>query len=186
MSEEHNFDSRLERGLDAALQRYSNVTPGPGLETRVLATIREAGIPSRNQLHWLVWLAAPLGVAAAVIFTIQFSRPIPNLPVAKPDGVLATILTTPGPTFQSKKPRIISAKRTSASSGPLMATAAPKLKTFPAPMPLSEQERLLLAYMKHTPRGEILAQSQRDEPPPQEMNELQAPAPATRRVMDTK
>ena len=35
--------------------------------------------------------------------------------------------------------------------------------SFPTPTPLSEQERLMLAYLNHTPREEIIAQTQRSD-----------------------
>jgi len=36
---------------------------------------------------------------------------------------------------------------------------------FPTPVPLSEQEQLLLRYVARTPRGELIAQSHPDDPP---------------------
>ena len=36
------------------------------------------------------------------------------------------------------------------------AAAAPKLDRFPSSQPLSEQERLLLAYLKETPKEEVM------------------------------
>lgn len=43
----------------------------------------------------------------------------------------------------------------------LMQRESPRLEQFPAPRPLSEQERLLLAYLRATPQKEILLVAQR-------------------------
>jgi len=39
-----------------------------------------------------------------------------------------------------------------------------KQEVFPSPTPLTEQEKLLLQYLRKTPREEVVAQSHPDKP----------------------
>src|SRR5205085_1694979 len=47
-----------------------------------------------------------------------------------------------------------------------------KLDVFPSPSPLSPEEKLMLAYLRGTPRTEVAANSKPDVPPLMELNSL--------------
>jgi hypothetical protein len=53
---------------------------------------------------------------------------------------------------------------------------------FPAPSPLSEQERLAFAYLRGTPRAEVIAMSRPEPELPQEINQV-VPGPELNRTL---
>lgn len=169
--QEQEKDKRLNDLLDSMLSRYSSADPRPGLETRILAKVKDAEAPKRPWFWNLRWLAAgAVGVAvAAVIVFVLFSRtaaPGPQPQVQTNVKTPPTRVTPPEETTLSKTVILPDRSRRSASV-PTHETlvVAARLEVFPKPVPLSEQEILLLRYMASTPREELIAQSHPDEPP---------------------
>ncbi|HLY92021.1 MAG TPA: hypothetical protein VKQ89_02070 [Candidatus Angelobacter sp.] len=170
---ERDHEKHLDELLDSALSEYSAVEPGPGLQTRILAQVREAGrsaaSPQWNR-RWL-WAGA---VAAAGILLIVLSAgrhsvvPVPGKqlvekkqPAAQPAPKVANTAPLPatsGETPQQQEPRQPHREVVALRVGPRQAV-------FPSPTPLSDQEKLLLTYYSHTPREELIAQSHPEEPP---------------------
>jgi hypothetical protein len=66
MDPEKDPEQRLDRWLDDALARYSGAEPREGLETRVLASLREAEEKPRRR-GWMTWTAALVTAAAAIV-----------------------------------------------------------------------------------------------------------------------
>lgn len=167
-------DDRIDELLDSALAQYSSAEPRPGLETRILARLREAGasaqLPGRSW-RWL-WAGAMAAFAVLlfVLFTARHSQ------VAAPQNNVARSPESPGqvtiPPTQSGAPAIATGAATHRrrlrerrQTPAITVKLDQRLPVFPAPTPLSEQERLLLSYYTRTPREELIAQSRPDEPP---------------------
>src|SRR6267142_2878621 len=161
-----NRDERLEAMLDSMLSAYSDAQPRPGLETRVLATLRAQEGPresARWNIQWL-WSIGSVAAAAALLFAVwlwQAAR-TPALPAAE--------FHTPSPVLAVPSPEIHAIRRHHRIRPALpeepIALAEVRQEIFPSPTPLSEQEQALLRYLAGTSREEIVAQSRPDPPPP--------------------
>ena len=68
-------DHKLDEMLDAMLSAYSAAEPRPGLETRILANVKEQELKStaRWGFRW-TWAVAALATAALVVMVIYVSR----------------------------------------------------------------------------------------------------------------
>jgi hypothetical protein len=169
---DHDQDKHLDELLDSALSAYSSAEPRPGLETRILAKVREASgtadSPSRNW-KWL-WAGA-VACAAVLLIALWISRHV--LVQAPANNVVRTKEPPVEPARKIENSAPVTAanpanhrlRERGASRPQTVAVAVPRLPVFPAPTPLSEQEKLLLSYYAHTPREELIAQSRPDEPP---------------------
>jgi hypothetical protein len=160
--EEKKQDRFLDDLLDAGLARYSNVTPRPGLEGRILANARAA----RQQSSWFVWagrLAA--GAVAAIIvvgvFNLAHRRAKLIQPPAATTGETApqiSVSILPGESDRESRP----SRRALMGRMPRSVTQTARQETlldvFPSPQPLTEQEKLLAQYVRQTP-AEVLAAS---------------------------
>jgi hypothetical protein len=170
---DHDQEKHLDELLDSALSAYSSAEPRPGLETRILAQVREAagttGSPSRNW-RWL-WAGA-VAVAAVLLIAVWIGwhtqSPAPTNNVVRTNKPPAQ----PAPRFESSAPVTASnpanhrRRERGVHSPQTVAIAVPRQPVFPEPTPLSEQEKLLLSYYAQTPRQELIAQSHPDEPSP--------------------
>ena len=155
----------LHRWLDRALVEYGNMEPRPGLEARVLANLsaERERITVRQRWFWALTLAA----TAAVIILAVWMESNTGLRT-KPPTSLTTASEQQAQSQQrpveTAKPDVFQQSRKIASPRvhrnqavhSLEAAAAPKLDRFPSSQPLSEQERLLLAYLNQTPKEEVM------------------------------
>lgn len=156
----------LDDVLDRALALRGHGEPRPGLESRVLATLR-----SRPRLPWWrallanrpAWVAAGAVAAAfglAALFLLQRPRTaeigtpaVASVPARNarpaaagapsPSTIPAAVEPLAGPTRTRAATRLVSTTRT------------PRRTSFPERRPLSEQERLLLRYVSEAPREEV-------------------------------
>jgi hypothetical protein len=170
---DHDKDKHLDELLDSALSAYSSAEPGPGLETKILAQVREAASSKESPGRNWKWLWAGAVAAAAVLLAAlllgrhsQVVGPGNNIVHTAPPPV------QPGPQVHKSMPASTGNARNHA---PKMHVPLPQQNAslalnqrpsvFPTPTPLSEQEKLLLSYYAHTPREELIAQSHPEEPP---------------------
>lgn len=164
-------DRQLDQLLDSALAQYSAVEPRPGLETRILARIadsRSAASTRAGVLRWL-WTGAAAAALAAIILFSFFSRPatrsrqLPNTVRTQPQPQRVLPTSVAQVPHERKQPRQTTgaAQRRSAAVRQAGAVGV-RQKVFPTPVALSEQEALLLRYLSHTPREELLAQAHPD------------------------
>lgn len=135
--------------LDASLRARADVEPRVGLEDRVLA--RLAAEPPRRALTWWpVFAAVAAGLLFTVMLTIMHFRMEPRTTVATPTAPggprTAERLTIQAGNAVSKP---VHAIRKHGTSTVLVERASyqqqqlPKLATFPAPRPLTAEERIL-------------------------------------------
>ena len=164
---EDEKDKQLDDLLDSLLSRYSSAEPRPGFETRILAQVKEATAPGKPWFWNLRWLAAGAAGAAvvAVIMFILFSRtataPRPQPPIVNNRKVPSPSMMLP---LVVVAPKAVREPRVSPQPQPEEPTVVARQAVFPAPTPLSEQERLMLRYLVATPKEELIAQSRPDEP----------------------
>src|SRR5438034_11174527 len=134
--DERQFESEL---LEAALRERARTQPRAGLEERILSGVEARRAPRFPALPRWAWILVAGAAAVAVVAAIKLHRP----PVSGPPLTSAT--SAPTPTLA--KPSV---------SHPLITRVPPpaansqtvRLAVFPAPRPLSPQEKLLLAYVR--------------------------------------
>lgn len=189
--------SKLDELLDSALAEYGSAEPRPGLEGRVVASLRAAAAePAPHPGGWRAVLAlllrpAAAGVLAAATLAAVLAfyfvaggreRPTPPSPrvaagrgsaaSAGPEAAAPLDPKAPAaaagpaaPAPSASKPPTLLAVRS--SPRPVRGSRVVRLDSFPAHSPLTEQERLLLAYVSAAPREEVVPRSGfLDEPAP--------------------
>jgi hypothetical protein len=173
---------QIDDMLDSLLANYSSAEPRPGLETRILANLRDA--EEKEAAHgwwnfkwlWVGAVAAAIIVAAVLIGGRHRVEPPTHVIVKTSPAVPQPVIKEPNaqqPAVQSRAPvavgpeRVIHRHKTLAHEPQQDATLALSQRpaVFPTPTPLSEQEKLLLSYLAGTPREEVIAESHPDEPP---------------------
>lgn len=188
--------------LEASLKHYHGEEPRQGLEKRILAGVRtreRAGL--RRSVVWV--LAACAGILTAIALTLHVAlgprrQPIPRASLPpKESGVERTPLEAATPPAQGmasrQEPRLRPGRPSSAGArdrGPRLVpgamekprTAQPAVRAtrharpeqFPTPLPITEEEKLLLAYVSKAGKAEVAEKaSTADEAP---ISELSIPA----------
>jgi hypothetical protein len=176
-------DHKLDAMLDNLLSTYSSAEPRPGLETRILANLREESATSRGwNLIWM-WAGAAAVAVVAVLLAAYFFRPAqrqaPQVVVNPPSPqIVAPAHTPPQEDARQESSREAPSRAPHRKRSPKVQVVDVRQDVFPSPSPLSEQEKLLFRYMAATPRQELVAQSHPDEPPtdapPQDQSALPA------------
>jgi hypothetical protein len=191
--QEKDKQMQMDQMLDSLLAGYSSAEPRPGLETRILASLRSAnprdaeGREVSRGWWGFKWLWAGAALAAVIVGGVLISgkrhvaRPNHTVVQTVPPSVQQPAIQQPTiqqpaiqqPMAQSSIPaavgteRVVHRHKTLAPVPRQNATLAwsQRPPIFPTPTPLSEQERMLLQYYSRTPREEVIAQSHPDEPP---------------------
>ena len=143
-------DQFMDDLLEASLKRHGGEEPRAGLEMRILAGIRSRERAARRR--GLAWAgAACAGVLAGVILALHFARAPSRQPA--PSASLPRPTTKPLASSASADSRLWSPRL---ARGPKQKLRAPRPEgqvarlarpqQFPSPMPLTQQEKLLLAY----------------------------------------
>jgi hypothetical protein len=163
---------KIDDMLDSLLASYSSAEPRPGLETRILASLRETPEKETAQGWWnFKWLWAGMVTAAIIVAAVLIGG---RHRVAPPTHVIVkTSPAIPQPDIQPRAPAVrnetvrIRPRKSLAPTRPQNAALAlnERPAVFPTPTPLSEQEKLLLSYLAGTPREQVIAESHPDEPP---------------------
>lgn len=154
-------EKQLDQLLDSLLANYADAEPRPGFETRLLASLSEPKPGFR--LGWL-WAAVAAMVTAVAVFAIYYSRveelpQPPSIQAAKPPASLpARPVPVPVPDASRRLPKL------TVEPAPLVSTLDVRQEVFPTPVPLSEQEALMLRYLAGTPRSEVAVHAHEDEP----------------------
>lgn len=158
---EQEKDRNLDQLLDSLLDSYSDVEPRPGLETRVLANLRDqAGRRKSWQWRW-GWAGCVTAALTALVFIVVLERPIePPRPVAH---VVSPSVDRSDPAV-TQRHHVAKKAIQPRHQEPVVAAVDKRPDRFPTPVPLSDQEKLMLRYLARTPRQEIIAQSHPDEP----------------------
>jgi hypothetical protein len=164
-------DRQIDEMLDTLLAKYSSAEPRPGLETRILANLREAEEKKASQGWWnFKWLWAG-AVAAAIIVAVVLinGRHRVELPT---HVIVKTSQPAPQPEIHPHAPvapqQMAKVPRHKPSELPTVRQDAALVRSqrpanFPTPVPLSEQERMMFTYLANTPKEVIVAQIPRND-----------------------
>lgn len=161
--------------LDAALKQYGQTEPRPGLENRVLASLR-AERERRSARSWQGWpaLAAVTAilVVALGVFLARWNRHATQAPVAKK---VVTPVEVEGASPSQAKQEAATAGIRGRMPQPRrhveVEFVSEKKEQFPSPEPLSEQEQMLARYIEQFPRQATLMAQMQTELDRQEMLE---------------
>jgi hypothetical protein len=169
----------LDQWLDEALAQYGKSEPRSGLEIRMLARLRAEQTRVATGHRW--WRSAGLVAGiSAVVALVWFGqigrkwRSIPTPMVAQHQslGIQTESFREP-PTVE---PALKAAPRETTQHLALRPqTITTKLEQFPAPVPLSGQERLLARYVREFPRQAALMARVQTELQQQEEREMATP-----------
>ncbi len=171
--------------LDAALARHLSADPPAGMENRIVARLRAEPVrSSRFSLGAWARRSYPVAVAAAVIVAMlvvyqtrsgrhgdagHSTNPFGkanvkagNIKPVLPDaGSSGAISSTPAAIARVSRPsRQVKRRRADVQS---VAESWARPPQFPTPAPLSEEERLLLRYVRETPREVLRASIEREK-----------------------
>jgi len=136
--EDRRPDKSIDELLDASLQRYRSEEPRAGLEDRILANVRTRDLAGRRR----AWTFALAGTAAALAM-IAVVLHVPRRPSATASKLPRVSVSRPAPAVVAPRQTLHQVARRVPKS-----PAAPRRpEQFPTPAGLSEQERLLLAYV---------------------------------------
>jgi hypothetical protein len=170
--QEKDKQMQIDDMLDSLLANYSSAEPRPGLETRILANLREAEKKAPQGWWNFKWIwrgvvAAAIVMAAVLISGRHRVAPPTHVIVKTSPAVHQPEIQPHAPIARQETARIHRRKLSTAPAAQRNATLALSKRpaVFPTPTPLSEQEKLLLSYLAGTPREEVVAQSHPDEPP---------------------
>jgi hypothetical protein len=150
MFAEPNTPNDFNRWLDAALQARLGAEPRPGLEQRVLARLNVE--PSHKAIVWwpaLVAVAAALVISVALVLLHSPQKTSESAHTHVATGITATPDREPSlpasvarvQPAHNAKPRVTRASR----HMNMEQERLPKLATFPATTPATDQERMLAA-----------------------------------------
>ena len=161
-----NVRDKLDRLIDGALASYSDAEPLAGLEARVVNRVRLAGARRR-----IFARGVGLAVAASVVVLWIVVRTEQRRVVPRPREVArVTSVAPPVPAIQRavRIPAWVRAKRPK---------ALPKLEKFPAPEPMTAEERAFVALVKRDPTEaqEIFADLRKRADAPIEIQPIQIP-----------
>ena len=133
----HN--ERIDQIIESALTAYSAVNPEAGLDQRVVKRVRKSRAKRRT--------LAVCATAAALLLVVVLRQS------SGPDGVQGLALrrapSPPAPTWSEPLIR----PKSQTKSRPRLRTKRrlPKRESFPAPSPLTREERILLAFVRRDP-----------------------------------
>jgi hypothetical protein len=189
-------DKQMDEMLDSMLANYSAAEPRPGLETRILANLRESPEKQTAQGWWnFKWLwagvvAAAIVMAAVLIGGRHRTAPPANVMVKIDQPVPQPEIQPHEPIVPKKTARIHRRKPSTAPTAQQNAALALSQRpaNFPTPVPLSEQERMMFSYLENTPQEIIVAQLPRnnDQKESEEFWADREPSSGTRRSITNR
>lgn len=143
---------QLEEALDIALASYGAAPQREGLEQRILSRVSEP--PSRRHFtgSLLMALAAAAAVTAVCLsWWMMWTTVIQTHPPATAMLPLRKIEPPPAPAVLIPQPATVMAS-TGKPHRPRKKITEPKLSRFPAPSPMTGEERALLELVVHHPK----------------------------------
>jgi hypothetical protein len=158
-------DKQIDEMLDSLLASYSSAEPRPGLETRILANLREAEKEAPQGWWNFKWIWAGVVAAAIIVAVVLINgRHRVELPT---HVIVKTSQPAPQPEIHPHAPvapqQMAKAPRHKPSALPTVRQDAALVRSqrpanFPTPVPLSEQERMMFTYLENTPKEVVVAQ----------------------------
>jgi len=165
-------EAELDRMLDEALVSYAAEEPVAGLEGRIMARVSRQHVAERRIASWAPWWRWSVAAAVAcllLIMALYLARPRHSM-VQRVGDVAhnpAPAQAYPLPPDRPTLPRLRPAPRKGDFQAPNARKAAPtepeklpKLEEFPAPSPLTAEERTMLTFAAKAPKEEKQALTQ--------------------------
>jgi hypothetical protein len=164
---------KIDKFLETALRSYSEVEPRVGFETRILANLRTEPIRVRWQLRLVYASAAMVTLIAVLCGVWRVGIAVTGTPTEPAPMIVASHVSVPDVIRTPK----------AAISQPMPGKVAKQVRTLPnrtrepgtiigsqlpTPRPLSNQEKLLLAFARESPKEVVSAiewQEQMRRPP---------------------
>ena len=160
-------DQFVDELLEASLKQYRAEEPRAGLEMRVLAGVRSRqGAVRRRRLVWA--LAACAGTLAAIVLALHSARAPRREPVISSSAPRQTAKTAASPGSADSRlwsPRLVQGPREKPRTPKPVVRAAKRPEQFPTPMPLTEQEKLLLVYLSRVGKPDQSAKDDKEGAP---------------------
>ncbi len=150
--DERQFEEVL---LEAALRERAKTEPRAGLEERILSSLEARRAPRFARVPRWAWVFAAGAAAGALAAIIFLHRPA----ALRSPAPLASATEPAAPVKPEPKPPLVAHVPPPAANSKTV-----RLSVFPAPRPLSLQERLLLAYVKRGRQAEAAAEAQATQP----------------------
>jgi len=168
--QEHNpsgpkQDAGFDRILDAALAKYSAVEPRMGLEERVLANLRTQPARTTARAWWQWSLASAALVVIAIVGGLAWRANRPPHPVIAnhPITTIEPVVEPEKQIAHRSRKHVLRHERTPHVQPEQVEITNPKLDQFPAPQPLTAQEKLLLDYVGQYHEQAVLVARAREE-----------------------
>jgi hypothetical protein len=152
-------DLFVDQLLEASLARYRSEEPHPGLVGRILAGVR-AKRQKEYRRTWILALASTAAAMTLIVATVIYLAHRPSPPPAtvaneplpfSNDGQKAA---PPPNAVQTEVRHSVATLPTVRSRRPSL-SVQPRPEQFPTPAPLSEEEKLLLAYVSQAPKSDL-------------------------------
>ena len=154
-------DQFVDELLEASLKQYRAEEPRAGLEMRVLAGVRSRqGAVRRRRLVWA--LAACAGTLAAIVLALHSARAPRREPVISSSAPRQTAKTAASPGSADSRlwsPRLVQGPKEKPRTPKPGVRATKRPEQFPSPLPLTDQEKLLLTYFANTTKPDLLAET---------------------------
>lgn len=159
----------LDKLIDVALSVYSRAEPLAGLEDRVVNRVRSAEVSRRRRWHWALAVTVPVLAAILIVVFARQPQPAPVArvtpppvrveiaPPAPPRAAIQHVEQRPAPKIRRpRSPRVL-----------------PKKEMFPTLMPLTSEERLLVALAESYPHELLIPRVEEIEIRPIQIAPLQ-------------
>jgi hypothetical protein len=171
-------DQFVDDLLEASLKRYHSEEPRSGMEMRILGGVRTRERAARRRgLAWAV--AACVGTLAIIVFMLHSvptrnrqAAPSAALPLRESGARRAALQPA---VAQQPLPSLGAHRAPLQMRGPVarvrrVVTHRSRPEQFPTPLPLTEQEKLLLVYLNKATKTDLAAETnQTDETPVSDM-----------------
>ena len=173
----------LDGLIDGALSEYSSADPMDGLEDRVLRRVQAARAARRSPWFYRLGLAIPalaaLLLAGMALWMGRDSQPFTTdatrkAAVSEPSPLTSGPRLSPAPAA-----RVVEPKRGNRTGRGYSAPARslPKEECFPAPAPMTDEERALVAWVRRAPieAAQAFADLQKRSAEPIEIQPIEIP-----------
>ncbi|HYA26325.1 MAG TPA: hypothetical protein VEF05_19350 [Terriglobales bacterium] len=154
----------LDEWLERALKQRGKAEARPGLENRILASIRA----ERERVPMRTWAWRPVWVSLAAILLMGVIVSLRRTPDRAAPRSVASVVVSP---VVSNSPEHSVAAVVQKPRAHSIRRSTPRQEQFPSPQPLSEQEEILARYIEQFPREAVLVAQAQTQLSKQEMIE---------------
>jgi hypothetical protein len=164
----------LDEIIDGALAGYSSADPMEGLEDRVLRRVHAAGAARRGPWRLRLWFALP---ALAALLLAGITLRIEWKPQSRTTKPTPTVAGFKPPSLPPPRPQLRPAPPLRVAKPHHRIRTLPKQEYFPAPAPITNEERALVAWVGRAPieAQQAFADLQKRSDEPVDIQPIQIP-----------